>query len=77
MPENVGAFGGNGANPRPSSGLWKAKEQNTESDVPKRSMSKGKIQKGSMYKNKPVGIFKVKVNELLDQLEENNQTILL
>lgn len=43
MPENVGAFGGNGANPRPSSGLWKAKEQNTESDVPKRSMSKGKI----------------------------------
>jgi len=40
-------------------------------------MSKGKLQKGSMYKNKPVGIYKVKINELLDQLEENNQTILL
>lgn len=73
IPEHVGMVG----NARPSSGLWKQKETQSETEVPKRSMSRGKLLKGSMYKNKPVGIYKVKINELLDQLEENNQTILL
>jgi hypothetical protein len=30
-----------------------------------------------MFRHKPMGIVKAKIEELVDQLEENNQTILL
>jgi hypothetical protein len=57
------------------------KEKNTiDSDwekTNKRAVSRGKLQKGSMYRNRPLGVYKIKIKELVDQLEENNQTILL
>lgn len=60
---------------RPGSGLWKEKDDGVERD--RRAMSRGKVAKGSMFRNKPQGVYKAKIAELVDQLEENNQTILL
>ena len=33
--------------------------------------------KGPLFNNRPAGIYKQKIAELMSQLEENNQTILL
>lgn len=67
--------GGEQITARPGSDYWN--EKPTSDELPRRTASRGRLQKGSMYRNKPVGIFKAKISELLDQLEENNQTILL
>lgn len=58
--------------------LWKAKDMAQEQqDRDKRAMSRGKIAKGPMFRHKPMGAVKAKIEELVDQLQENNQTILL
>ena len=58
--------------------LWKAKDMAQEQqDRDKSSMSRGKIAKGPMFRHKPMGAVKAKIEELVDQLQENNQTILL
>lgn len=39
--------------------------------------ARGRLIKGTLFNNKPAGVYKQKISELVAQLEENNQTILL
>lgn len=58
--------------------LWKPRDTILEqADRDKRCLSRGKIAKGPMFRHKPMGAIKTRIEELVDQLEENNQTILL
>ena len=43
----------------------------------KRSQSKGRLIRGSLFNNRPAGMFKQQIQELLGGLDEANQTIVL
>lgn len=40
----------------------------TEQEINRKNMSKGKVVKGPMFKSKPQGIYKAKIAELIQQL---------
>jgi len=43
----------------------------------RRSQSRGKLIKGSLFNNRPAGMYKQQIQELLGSLDEANQTIVL
>ena len=57
---------------------WRKRDaQQEQQQRDKRAFDKRKIVKGPMFRHKPLGEYKQKIEELVDQLEENSQTILL
>ena len=43
----------------------------------RRTQSRGKLIKGSLFNNRPAGMYKQQIQELMSSLEEANQTIVL
>ena len=57
--------------------LWNAKDHEAEQlERDKRALSRGKLQRGPMFKNNKSGL-KARIADLVNQLEENNQIIYL
>jgi cell division protein FtsB len=47
--------------------LWKERDPNAEqAQRDKRALSRGKLAKGPMFRNKPLGVLKAKIEELVD-----------
>ena len=55
----------------------KKDEDNRVADQFRRNQSRGRLIKGSLFNNRPAGMYKQQIQELLAQLDEANETIVL